>query len=60
MDGLTGLPWAGVRYFCTTREGGTSRPPWDGFNLALHVGDAPQAVAANRARLRDALPAEPL
>lgn len=60
MDGLTGLPWAGVRYFCTTRETGSSAAPWDGFNLALHVGDAPEAVAANRARLGQSLPAEPL
>jgi YfiH family protein len=36
--------------------------PWDTFNLGAHVGDSPQAVAANRARLRSllALPAEPL
>lgn len=46
----------------TTRQGGVSRPPYDSLNLGDHVGDDPAAVAANRARLADALslPAEPL
>lgn len=35
----------------TTRIGGVSKAPWDSFNLAAHVGDDPDAVAANRARL---------
>lgn len=50
-----------VRARVTTRAGGVSRAPYDSFNLAAHVGDDPQAVAANRARLRAALllPAEP-
>ena len=50
-----------IRAFSTTRDGGVSRPPHDGFNLADHVGDAPPAVAANRALLAEylALPAEP-
>ncbi|MFN3543811.1 MAG: peptidoglycan editing factor PgeF [Thiobacillus sp.] len=43
----------------TTREGGVSEPPWAGFNLGDHVGDDPRHVAANRARLREQLPAEP-
>ncbi|MDN5842393.1 MAG: peptidoglycan editing factor PgeF [Alcaligenaceae bacterium] len=60
MDSLTGLPWAGVRYFCTTREAGSSAPPYQGLNLASHVADSPEAVEANRARLRQLLPAEPL
>ena len=53
---------AGVRSAFTLRRGGCSAPPCDGFNLALHVGDDPQAVAANRRLLRRALrlPAEPL
>jgi len=50
---------AGVRALSTTRRGGTSRPPWDSFNLGAHVGDDPVAVAANRALLRRELPAEP-
>jgi hypothetical protein len=39
----------------TTRAGGVSTPPYDGLDLALHVGDDPQAVAENRDRLRAAL-----
>lgn len=52
---------AGVRAAFTTRTGGVSKAPWDSFNLAAHVGDAPADVAANRTRLREllALRAEP-
>ncbi|MDZ7662352.1 peptidoglycan editing factor PgeF [Thiohalophilus sp.] len=39
------------------RQGGVSEPPYDSLNPASHVGDAPQAVATNRARL--GLPGEP-
>lgn len=42
----------GVRAAFTTRRGGVSEAPWDSFNLAMHVGDDPVKVAANRARLR--------
>ena len=51
----------GVRAAFTTRRGGVSEAPWDSFNLATHVADAPVAVAANRAHLKSmlALPAEP-
>jgi polyphenol oxidase len=51
----------GVRAAFTTRIGGVSVAPWDSFNLGAHVGDDPEHVAANRARLRAmlALPAEP-
>jgi YfiH family protein len=38
----------GVRAGVTTRIGGHSKPPFDAFNLARHVGDDQQAVAANR------------
>lgn len=38
----------------TTRAGGTSKPPYDTFNLGDHVGDDPAAVAANRRRLATA------
>lgn len=50
-----------VRAACTTRRGGVSRGPYASWNLGDHVGDDPQAVAANRARLRErlGLPAEP-
>jgi len=54
---------ANVRTIVTTRHGpGLSRSPFDAFNLGAHCGDDPQAVAQNRARLRDALqlPGEPL
>ncbi len=50
---------ANVRALQTTRIGGVSRAPWDGFNLGDHVGDAPDAVAANRALLRASLPGDP-
>lgn len=53
---------ATVRAYTTTRRGGISQAPYDSFNLAEHVGDDPQAVAANRALLRTALklPNEPI
>lgn len=51
---------ARVRALQTTRLGGVSQPPWNTFNLGDHVGDDPSCVAANRAELRHALPAEPL
>jgi YfiH family protein len=59
-----GLP-AGVGALTTTRLGGVSPAPYDdgqgggGFNLGVHVGDQPDHVLRNRARLRAALPAEP-
>ena len=49
-----------VRAAVTTRLGGVSAVPYDSFNLATHVEDDPRAVAENRARLREVLPAEPL
>ncbi|ENO90188.1 hypothetical protein C666_02980 [Thauera linaloolentis 47Lol = DSM 12138] len=51
---------ANVRALLTTRAGGCSLAPYDGFNLAKHVGDVPAAVARNRAMLRELLPAEPV
>ncbi len=39
----------------TGRSGGVSRPPYDTLNLASHVGDDEEAVAANRALLAVAL-----
>lgn len=50
----------------TTRRGGVSLAPYaggargDGLNLGLHVGDDAARVAENRARVRAALPAEPV
>lgn len=39
----------------TQRLGGQSKAPYDSFNIAEHVGDAPVDVAANRQRLLDGL-----
>lgn len=53
-----------VHALCTTRgigvADGASAAPCEFFNLGDHVGDAPAAVAANRARLRDAVGARPV
>jgi YfiH family protein len=43
---------AGVHAVCTTRVGGVSKAPFDGFNLGDHVHDDAQAVAVNRALLQ--------
>ncbi|MDQ2972391.1 MAG: peptidoglycan editing factor PgeF [Pseudomonadota bacterium] len=51
-----------VRAAVTTRFGpGVPEPPFEAFNLGTRCGDDLQAVAANRARLREALvlPSEP-
>lgn len=55
---------AGVQALITTRAGGVSHGPWGagdgGGGLNLGEGsDAPEAVAANRARLRALLPGDP-
>lgn len=39
---------ANIRAVATTRIGGVSQGPYRGFNLAYHVGDAPEHVAGNR------------
>lgn len=44
-----------ARWLFTDRSGGFSGAPFDTLNLAMHVGDAPIAVAANRGILADAL-----
>lgn len=44
----------------TTRAGGHSKSPFDGFNVAQHVNDDPNAVDSNRAILRQHLPTEPV
>ncbi|MFQ5642737.1 MAG: peptidoglycan editing factor PgeF [Thiogranum sp.] len=51
-----------VRAVTTVRTGGTSKSPWESFNLAGHVGDAPDAVQRNRDLLRQRLqlPAAPV
>ena len=54
----------GVRAVCTTRScpagDAPSAAPWGGFNLADHVGDAPQAVASHRAALAACTGARPV
>lgn len=46
---------AHVHALCTTRVGGVSVGAYASMNLGSHVGDAAQAVAANRQRLAEAL-----
>jgi purine-nucleoside/S-methyl-5'-thioadenosine phosphorylase / adenosine deaminase len=48
-----------VKSLITTRQGGVSAGPYASFNVSDHVGDDPEAVRHNRARLRTRLPAEP-
>ncbi len=52
---------ARVRAVTTTRKGGFSLLPYQGLNLAQHVGDDPGAVQRNREHVRAALrlPREP-
>ena len=45
----------GVRAIMTTRSGGVSAAPYDSLNLGIAVDDDPLAVAANRARLAQAV-----
>jgi YfiH family protein len=51
---------ANIHARVTTRAGGASTGPWQGLNLATHVGDDPAHVGLNRAWLRAQLPNEPL
>ena len=46
---------ASVKAVTTTREGGCSAAPYQGFNLGMHVGDDINAVADNRATLQQVL-----
>ncbi len=52
----------GVRAAITTRQGGYSSAPFNGFNLAGHVGESEATVTNNRALLKDylQLPTEPI
>jgi YfiH family protein len=43
-----------ARVFCSDRRGGISQSPFDGLNVGDHVGDDPDAVAANRKLVADA------
>jgi YfiH family protein len=44
----------------STRQGGFSTAPWDELNLGEHVGDDPEAVAANRALFKARIGATPV
>ncbi len=50
----------GVRAYQTTRQAGVSAAPFDGFNLATHVGDRLDHVLENRRYLNALLPNPPL
>ncbi|NPA71459.1 MAG: peptidoglycan editing factor PgeF [Gammaproteobacteria bacterium] len=52
----------GVKALCTNRQGGGSLAPFDGFNLATHVGDHLEQVLVNRQTLFHAakLPSQPV
>ena len=61
--GLDVLAWpafdaAGVDAIVTTRRGGVSAAPYATLNLALHVGDEPADVLANRRRVAAAIGAD--
>jgi YfiH family protein len=51
---------AHIRALVTTRLGGVSQPPFESFNLAMHVDDKPENVLENRKRLAAFLPSEPV
>ncbi|MCU1595121.1 MAG: hypothetical protein JWO12_2513 [Frankiales bacterium] len=51
---------APARGVFTTRGGGTSLPPWDSLNLAVHVEDSHSKVLANRELLTRSLGVEGL
>ncbi|KPF48279.1 hypothetical protein IP87_05850 [beta proteobacterium AAP121] len=50
----------GVQAGVSTRAGGVSNGPYTALNLGVAVGDAPAAVAENRARFAAALGARPV
>lgn len=50
---------ARVNACVTTRSGGVSAAPYTSLNLGDHVGDDPQAVSVNRARLAACIAAQP-
>ncbi len=55
MDSVLSVDWVvpeRVKAYVTTRKGGVSQAPFDGFNIGAHVGDAAEAVAHNREELK--------
>lgn len=57
---VSGKAWPGVRYFCSTRQGGVSSGPWSSLNVGLHTDDDESHVLANRQKLRSRVPDDPL
>jgi len=49
-----------IQAFCTTRQGGISKAPFNSLNLGLNAGDDLADVLQNRSIVRSGLPAEPL
>jgi YfiH family protein len=49
-----------VQALCTLRAGGVSQPPYDSFNLGVHVQDDAHAVMQNRTRLQQLCDARPV
>ena len=45
----------GVDHFVSTRVGGLSSPPYESLNIGFHVGDTPETVLSNRARLAESV-----
>ena len=63
MDVLLQPAWPavpGVSAAMSQRQGGVSVGPYSSLNLGVAVGDAPDAVASNRARFAAALGARPV
>lgn len=60
LVGLVAQVGPGALGWMSTRAGGVSVGPWASLNLGDHVGDAPDAVACNRARWAQALGARPV
>lgn len=56
---LRGRQWS-VEWIFTDRHDGISAPPFDSLNVGAKVGDSPEAVAGNRARVADLLGCERL
>ena len=52
-------PYTKVTNVVTTRQRGSSRPPYESLNLGLRVGDDPDAVLENRAVVAQMLGFEP-
>ena len=49
-----------IKAFCTTREGGVSKAPFNTLNLGLNAGDELADVLQNRSIVRACVPTEPL